>query len=81
VHALPVDVRGELRQGVQFALAGPPVEVVLPVGDELAQVVRAGAGLPRGGGSLRESGSRQPVCEVAQHGVPHVDSEGRRDRR
>src|ERR1700733_10613956 len=40
-----------------------------------------GAGLPRGGGPLRESGSRQPVCEVAQHGVRHVDGEGRRDRR
>jgi hypothetical protein len=44
VHALPVDVCSELRQGVQLALAGPPVEIVVPVGDEFAQVVRVGAG-------------------------------------
>jgi hypothetical protein len=55
VHALPVDPGGELRQGVQFALAGPPVEAVVPVGNELAQVVRVGTGLP---GAAVRSGKR-----------------------
>jgi hypothetical protein len=81
VHALLVDVGGELRQGVQFALAGSPVEVVVPASNEFAQVIRIGAGPPRRGGPLRETGSRQPVCEIAQHGAWHVDGEGRWERR
>jgi hypothetical protein len=50
------------QPGLQLALAGPPVEAGLPVGDELAQVIRIGAGPPPRGGPLRETGSRQPVC-------------------
>ena len=45
-----VDGGHRLGQGVQLGLAGPPVELVVPVGHQLGQVGGAGAVVPAGPG-------------------------------
>lgn len=53
VHAQPVDLRRELREGDELPLQLPPVEPVPPVVDELLQVVDRNPSAPAVTGELR----------------------------
>src|SRR4029453_17362731 len=87
VDVLPVDRGGELRVLVEGCLPGAPVVLVLPVVDQVADVADGDAVLParRDRAPLRTAGVEgepvgpagpgQPVGEVVQVGLGHVNEE------
>src|SRR4029453_13398889 len=87
VDVLPVDLGGELRVLVEGCLPGAPVVLVLPVVDQVADVAAGAAVLPArrarprgrtgggGGGLVAPAGPGQPVGEVVQVGLGHVNEE------
>ena len=76
-----VDVRRELVETVQPRFLRPPVEAVAPVLDQLPQIGQAGAVVPVGILQLVRKADRvEPRLQVVEHGVRHVDGEGRDGR-
>jgi hypothetical protein len=52
VHVQTVNGRPELREPVQRALGGPPVEGALPGGEQVLEVAEVGAVIPGSPGQL-----------------------------
>ena len=78
VEVFAVDLGLELRPRVETGLGGAPVEVVLPVRAQLLQVRELGAVVPTR--VIELSGparARQPITEIGEHVVGHIDPEGR----
>ena len=67
----------ELGELVEARLDGPPVVALQPVVHELAEVADVDAVVPRGAiGHVDPAGASQPVVEVVQDGLVHVDAIG-----
>ena len=77
VDALALDGGVEVGEGVEAGLGLAPVEAVLPVGHQFLDVVEVGAVVPLGAGDLiRPAHVVQPVAQVFEHVVGHVDGVG-----
>jgi len=76
VDGLAVDLGGELGQGVEPGLLGPPVEPVLPVAGQLPQVAGRDPGPPVVAvRPVGPAGAGQPLAQVVQVAVGDVDAE------
>ena len=77
VDVEPVDLRHELREGVQLCLTLPPVVVGAPVADELLELRQLHALRPVGDRFLvRPAGRRDASAEVDELLLRNVDAEG-----
>jgi hypothetical protein len=78
VHSMPIDVDGELRQAVEPALGGPPIEAVAPVFDNLSQNLARHAPLPSAFTNLvRPSGQVKTQFEICHIRICNANSERR----
>ena len=76
MHVLAVDRRRVLIERVQAGLLRPPVVLIGPVVDQLAQVGHVGTEVPPGAGNLiGEAGIVQSLTEIGQLGVGDCDTE------
>jgi hypothetical protein len=76
VHVLSVDCGGVLGVPVDQGFLSPPVERVGPVGGQVLEVAGRHAAFPAGAGQVvAPAGPVQPVAQVVQVGLRHVDAE------
>ena len=76
VDVEPIDHGLILIQRVEAPLRRPPVELVAPVGDQVGHVAELRPVVPPDVLQLiGQAGARQPLAQIVEHGVRHVDRE------
>ena len=72
-----VDIGGEMLEPIQLGLVLAPVVLGAPVVEQLAHVGEVGAVLPSGIGHLvGQTRAREPILQVLQNIIGHIDSKG-----